>query len=78
MQQRDSTTCLFKQMPQLSQRFEEMEGVFDGIPVLFIPGNSGSYKQGKSNELECQPFNTTVHWVVAVELPTDIHSCFQN
>ena len=38
------------------------EGAFDGIPVLFIPGNSGSYKQGKSDELEChyicQPFNT--------------------
>ena len=34
MQQRDSTTCLFKQMPQLSQRFEEMERVFDGIDRL--------------------------------------------
>ena len=34
MQQRDSTTRLFKQMPQLSQRFEEMERVFDGIDRL--------------------------------------------
>ena len=30
------------------------EGAFNGIPVLFIPGNSGSYKQGKTDELNCQ------------------------
>ena len=34
MQQRDAATCLFKQMPQLSQKFEEMEHVFDGIDRL--------------------------------------------
>ena len=34
MQQRDSSTCLFKQMPQLSQKFEEMERVFDSIDRL--------------------------------------------
>merc|ERR1712037_641643 len=34
MQQRDVATCLFKQMPQLSQKFEEMERVFDGIDRL--------------------------------------------
>merc|ERR1739844_213697 len=34
MQQRDSSTCLFKQMPQLSQKFEDMERVFDGIDRL--------------------------------------------
>ena len=34
MQQRDVATCLFKQMPQLSQKFEEMESVFDGIDRL--------------------------------------------
>ena len=25
------------------------EGEFSGIPVLFIPGNSGSYKQGRAD-----------------------------
>ena len=34
MQQRDAATCLFKQMPQLSHKFEEMERVFDGIDRL--------------------------------------------
>lgn len=30
---------------RLTERSRNMD--FDGIPVLFIPGNSGSYKQGK-------------------------------
>ena len=30
------------------------EGAFSGIPVLFIPGNSGSYKQGKTDEFKCK------------------------
>ena len=34
MQQRDAATCLFKQMPQLSRKFEEMERVFDSIDRL--------------------------------------------
>lgn len=29
----------------LTEKARKMQ--FDGIPVLFIPGNAGSYKQGK-------------------------------
>lgn len=35
-----------------TERARKMQ--FSGIPVLFIPGNAGSYKQGIYNRLQSQ------------------------
>ena len=44
-----------------------------GIPVLFIPGNAGSYKQGKDQHRIQQPWQ---HFVIQISLSNHLLNFF--